>query len=61
MDCWSAGVPSAARSAAVASRDQARADAAAASHGIPLAYGRYADMLANPDLDATRRGEFHSV
>lgn len=37
--------------AAVASRDQARADAAAARHGIAKAYGSYDAMLNDPDLD----------
>lgn len=36
---------------AVASRNQANADAAAATHGIPRAYGDYADMVRQPDID----------
>lgn len=36
---------------AVASRNQENADAAAAKHGIPRAYGDYHEMLAQPDLD----------
>ena len=36
---------------AVASRNQANADAAAAAHGIPHAYGDYAEMVARPDID----------
>ena len=38
--------------AAVAARDQARADAFALRHGIPKAYGSYEDLLADPDIDA---------
>ena len=38
--------------AAVASRDQARADAFALRHGIPKAYGSYEDLLTDPDIDA---------
>ena len=37
---------------AVASRDQARADAYAAEHGIPIAYGSYEALLADPSIDA---------
>jgi D-xylose 1-dehydrogenase (NADP+, D-xylono-1,5-lactone-forming) len=37
---------------AVASRDQARADAYAREHGIERAYGSYEDLLADPDIDA---------
>lgn len=36
---------------AVASRNQDNAEAAAAKHGIPRAYGNYHEMLAQPDLD----------
>lgn len=36
---------------AVASRNQANADAAAVAHGIPRAFGNYAEMLADPDID----------
>ena len=36
---------------AVASRNQANADAAAAAHSIPDAFGDYAAMLRRPDLD----------
>jgi predicted dehydrogenase len=38
--------------AAVAARDQARAEAYAQRHGIPLAYGDYRALLADPDIDA---------
>jgi predicted dehydrogenase len=38
--------------AAVAARDQARADAFARRHGLPAAYGSYEDLLADPDIDA---------
>ena len=37
---------------AVASRDQAVADGYAAKHGIPRAYGGYAALLADPEIDA---------
>lgn len=37
---------------AVASRDQARAQAFAAAHGIPKAHGSYAALAADPDVDA---------
>ena len=36
---------------ALASRNQANADAAATAHGVPYAYGDYAEMLRRPDLD----------
>lgn len=36
---------------AVASRNQANADAAAAAHGIPRAYGDYREMIARDDID----------
>ena len=36
---------------AVASRDQARADEFAAQYGIPVAYGSYAQMLDDPEVD----------
>jgi len=38
--------------AAIASRDPARAQAFAAKHGIARAYAGYADLLADPDIDA---------
>ena len=37
--------------AAVASRTQAKADAFAARHGIPRAYGDYRALLTDPDVD----------
>ena len=37
---------------AIASRDRARAKEAAASLGIPKAYGSYEELLADPDIDA---------
>jgi predicted dehydrogenase len=38
--------------AAIASRDLARARAAAAHMNIPRAYGSYEQLLADPDVDA---------
>ena len=38
--------------AAVASRDQARADEYAREHSIPRAHGSYEELLADPELDA---------
>ncbi len=38
--------------AAIASRDLARAQAAARDLGIPKAYGSYEELLADPDIDA---------
>jgi len=38
--------------AAVAARDQSRADAFALRHGIPAAHGSYEELLADPDIDA---------
>ena len=38
--------------AAVAARDQFRAEAYAEQHGIPVAYGGYEALLADPDIDA---------
>lgn len=37
---------------AIASRDLAKAQAAAARLGIPRAYGSYEELLADPDIDA---------
>ena len=37
---------------AVASRDQARADAYAREHGIPRAHGSYEALLADPEVEA---------
>ncbi len=36
---------------AVASRNQANAEAAAAAHGVPRPYGDYTEMLRQPDID----------
>src|ERR1041384_6132406 len=38
--------------AAIASRNQEHAQAAAARLGIPKAYGSYEELLADPDIDA---------
>jgi len=38
--------------AAIASRDLAKAQAAAAKLGIPAAYGSYEELLADPNIDA---------
>ncbi len=38
--------------AAIASRDLAKAQQAAATLGIPTAYGSYEELLADPDIDA---------
>ena len=38
--------------AAIASRDLAKADAAARQLGIPKAYGSYEDLLADPEIEA---------
>jgi len=38
--------------AAVAARDQSRAEAYAEQHEIPVAYGGYEALLADPDIDA---------
>ena len=38
--------------AGVGSRDPAKADAYAAAHGIPRAYGSYEALLTDPELDA---------
>ncbi len=38
--------------AAVAARDRARADSFALQHAIPVAYGSYEELLADPALDA---------
>jgi predicted dehydrogenase len=37
---------------AIASRDLARSQEAAAAHGIPTAYGSYEELLADPNIDA---------
>jgi predicted dehydrogenase len=36
----------------VAARDRARGDAYASKHGIPRVFDTYADLLADPDIDA---------
>jgi predicted dehydrogenase len=36
----------------VAARDRARADAFASKHGVPRVFDTYADLLADPDVDA---------
>jgi predicted dehydrogenase len=50
---------------AVASRNQENADAAAAAHGIPHAYGDYLEMVQRPDLDmicvSTSSAHHHSL
>src|SRR6185295_8957470 len=38
--------------AGIASRDRARAEAAARELGIPKAYGSYEEMLADPEIEA---------
>jgi predicted dehydrogenase len=40
------------RVTAVAARDKDRADAFAAKHGVAKAYGDYAELLADPEIDA---------
>ena len=37
---------------AIASRDQAKADATARDLGIPRAYGSYGELLADPEIEA---------
>lgn len=37
---------------ALAARDRSRADAFAGKHGIPRVFDSYADLLADPDIDA---------
>ncbi len=37
--------------AAIASRDPAKAEAAAREHGIPRAYGSYEELLADPEIE----------
>ncbi|KFI63888.1 NAD-dependent oxidoreductase [Bifidobacterium cuniculi] len=46
---------------AVASRDQARADAFAKEHGLPKAYGSYEAMLADPEVDLVYIATPHSL
>ena len=55
----------AARAVAVASRSQHRADAFASRHGLERAYGSYAEIIADPDLDvlyvATPHPQHHAI
>ena len=46
---------------AVASRNQARADEFAAQYGIPVAYGSYAQMLDDPEVDLVYIATPHSL
>ena len=54
-----------ARAVAVASRSAERAEAFAALHGIDRAYGSYAEILADPDVDvlyvATPHPQHHAI
>jgi predicted dehydrogenase len=54
-----------AQAVAVASRSQARADDFAARHGLDRAYGSYAEILADPDVDvlyvATPHPQHHAI
>jgi predicted dehydrogenase len=54
-----------ARAVAVASRSQARADDFAGRHGLDRAYGSYAEILTDPDVDvlyvATPHPQHHAV
>ena len=54
-----------ARALAVASRDLGRAQAFAERHGFERAYGSYAELFADPDVDAvyiaTPHGQHHAV
>ena len=54
-----------ARAVAVASRSQERADAFAARHGLDRAYGSYAEIIADPDVDvlyvATPHPQHHAI
>jgi predicted dehydrogenase len=54
-----------ARAVAVASRSQERADAFAARHGLERAYGSYAEIVADPDVDvlylATPHPQHHAL
>ena len=45
---------------AVGSRTQEKADAFAAEWNIPKAYGSYADLIADPDVDLVYIGTPHS-
>ena len=46
---------------AIASRDQKRADEFAAQYGIPVAYGSYAQMLDDPEVDLVYIATPHSL
>ncbi|MGN0108577.1 MAG: Gfo/Idh/MocA family protein, partial [Bifidobacterium sp.] len=46
---------------AVASRNQARADEFARQYGIPVAYGSYAQMLDDPEVDLVYIATPHSL
>ncbi|MGM1029325.1 MAG: Gfo/Idh/MocA family protein [Actinomycetota bacterium] len=48
------------RLVAVGSRDQGRADAFAATHGIPNAYGSYEALVADPEVDMVYIASPHS-
>jgi predicted dehydrogenase len=54
-----------ARAVAVASRSTARADDFAGRHGLDRAYGSYAEILADPDVDvlyvATPHAQHHAI
>ncbi|MDK3257237.1 Gfo/Idh/MocA family protein [Blastococcus capsensis] len=54
-----------ARAVAVASRSQQRADTFAARHGLERAYGSYAEIIADPDVDvlyvATPHPQHHAI
>ncbi|CAM2913276.1 Gfo/Idh/MocA family protein [Skermania piniformis] len=51
------------RLVAIGARDRRRADRFAADHGVERAYGSYAELLADPDVDvvhlATTHGQHH--
>ncbi len=55
-DCTAAGVAF----VAVGSRTPERAEAFAAEHGIPRAHGSYAELVADPDVDAVYVATPHS-
>lgn len=46
---------------AIASKDQARADEFAAKYGIEKAYGHYADLLADPDIELVYIATVHAA
>jgi len=47
--------------AAVCSRDQAKADAFASEHGIPLSFGDFAELCASEEVDAIYIGIPHGL